>query len=122
MYFTDLTLGQRTRVAQLRYGRQVIPSGAAGFVEDWWQTGMSCLDTEERSAYFHNIKHKQGNNAFTTVTQASGTAVYNQWHNEVCANYQFVAEDGKFLWSSGGDSRVVAPLNVGSQSRHTVSF
>ena len=116
MYFTDMSNGDRTRLAHLRYGRRVHPQGAAGFVEDWWQTGNSCLETEERSVYFHNVRYKLGSDAFKPITNARGTAVYNQWHNEICANYSFRAEDGKFLWSSGGKDKVGRPQNLPNSS------
>lgn len=119
LYFTDLSNGSRTRVAQLRYGQYVQPSGAAGFVEDWWHEGKSCLDTEERAAYFHQVRYKKGNNPLTTIKEATGSAVYNPWHNEICSNYQFSADGDKFLWSSGGQQRVGYPVNLpGKTAQH----
>jgi len=112
LYFTDESQGQRIKVAQLRYGQTSIPNGASGFVEDWWQTGESCLATKERSVYFSNVKYKKGNDAFTTIDRATPSAVYNQWHNEICSNYFFGEQDGKFLWSSGGKDRISRPLNL----------
>lgn len=112
LYFTDESQGQRIKVAQLRYGQRTTPSGASGFVEDWWQTGTSCLATKERSVYFSNVKYKKGNEAFTMIKRATPSAVYNQWHNEICANYFFGEQDGNFLWSSGGKNRISRPLNL----------
>lgn len=111
-YFTDVSSGQSISLGTIRYGRRVTPSGASGFIEDWWQSGSSCLDTEARTAYFSNIKYKLGNGKYTDVKTANFGAVYNQWHNEICANYYYGAKDGKFLWSSGGDELVSHPINI----------
>ncbi|NRB37107.1 MAG: DUF922 domain-containing protein [Pseudomonadales bacterium] len=116
MYFTDDETGPRLRVAQLRYGKQVTPQGASGFIEDWWQTGASCLETEARTAYFENIQYKQGNDTFTKIRSARFSAVYNQWHNEICSNYYFSAEKNRFIWSSGGKALVGDPVNLANNA------
>lgn len=116
LFFTDLSNNQRTRVAQLRYGKRELPRGAAGFVEDWWEKGSSCLETNERSAYFGRVLYKKGVQPITEIKQARATAVYNEWHNEVCSNYFFGSENGQFLWSSGGKRKVSPPHNIDSNA------
>lgn len=111
-YFTDMSTGQRLKLATLRYGQRQEPRGAAGFVEDWWEQGNNCLTTNERTAYFHNVRHRLGQSLWQDINTATGTGVYVKWHNEICSNYQFSAEDGKFKWSSGGSERIGQPLNL----------
>lgn len=111
-YMTDIASGQRIKLATIRDGSRQYPSGAAGFVEDWWEEGSSCLVTNARTAYFHNVRYQRDGGSWTEIKSGRFSAVYNQWHNEICANYYFGAEDGKFKWNSGGDELVGPPVNV----------
>ncbi|SMC18722.1 Carbohydrate binding domain-containing protein [Andreprevotia lacus DSM 23236] len=112
LYFTDMSVGTRTLFATMRYQTSVTPSGASAFVEDWSEAKASCLANSARTAYFHNVKYRNKSTGVTTeIRKGYGDAVYNQWHNEICANYAFTAENGKFKLSTGGEV-VGTPLNL----------
>lgn len=115
LYFTDVDKPeqQAIKIATLRYGQYTKPYAASGFVEDWSSKASSCLETNTHAAYFHNIKHKLGSGNWQDVTSANPSAVYNQWHNEICKNYYFGKKGRKFLWSTGGDTYLGQPF-VGS--------
>lgn len=102
---------RRTHIATLRYGEHAEPWYASGFVEDWYVEAPSCLDNPERTVRFHDARYRYAG-AWTDVRAASFGAVYNPWHDEICANYAYRADGDAFLWSSGGDL-VDAPLMPG---------
>lgn len=105
------SLARRTHIATLRLGEHAEPWYASGFVEDWYVEASSCLDNPERTARFHHARYRRVG-TWTDVRAATFGAVYNPWHNEICANYAYRAEGDAFVWSSGG-LRVDAPLMGG---------
>ncbi|WP_157670140.1 DUF3472 domain-containing protein [Chitinibacter sp. GC72] len=112
MYFTDSSNGQRKKFATMRYQAKVTPYGAAAFVEDWYEAKASCLANTRRAAYFSNVKYRSpSTGAWTEIRKASGTGVYNEWHNEICANYSFSTDQRRFLMGTGGEI-VGQPLNL----------
>ena len=108
-WFTDVSTQVRQELASLRHFQAVSDFSAYGFVEDWSATGSSCLETEERSAYFHRVRYQAGG-AWKDVRGVRFSRVYNEWHDEICANYFAGVENDSFLWSTGGDQRVGQPL------------
>lgn len=108
-WITDVDAGVQRQLATLRYQAAVSDWSAYGFVEDWYEPGTSCLTTSERAAYFHNIAYQVGP-TWKDVRSARFSRVYNEWHNEICANYFYGTEAGKFLWSSGGSQRISRPV------------
>lgn len=112
LYFTDGSTGVRSKFATMRYQSKVTPYGASGFVEDWWEAKANCLANTARTAYFHNIQYRdKASGSWKEIRKATADAVYNEWHNEICANYRFSAENGKFRISTGGE-QVGPPLNL----------
>jgi hypothetical protein len=114
-WFTDLASGVRQQLATLRYMEPVEDFSTYGFVEDWYAAGRSCLATEERAARFHSIRYRVGT-AWKDVRAVRFGRIYNEWHNEICANYAYGAENGTFLWSSGGNRRVARPMLRGEST------
>ncbi|WP_373974238.1 DUF3472 domain-containing protein [Chitinibacter sp. SCUT-21] len=123
LYFTELPSGARTKFATMRYQAKVSPYGAAAFVEDWYEEKTSCLANTRRAAYFSNVKYRSPSTGqWTEIRKATGSAVYNQWHNEICSNYAFGTEQGRFWMGTGGEV-VGQPLNLpGQASRVNLSL
>ncbi|MDM4767663.1 DUF3472 domain-containing protein [Pelomonas sp. SE-A7] len=119
VFFTDPTDGLRQKLATMRLPRPQTNSGAYGFVEDWSTEAGSCLANKPRAAYFGNVKYlDKASGAWVDVKTAKGTAVYTPTHNEVCANYQHIVENGKFRLSTGGMA-VGRPLNLPGDTKQT---
>jgi len=83
-----------------------------GFVEDYLTLAPSCLETAERSIYFHSAARRLAGE-WMPVRSAGFTATYTDGNNEVCKNYAYGAEGERFLWSSGGAARVGPPSMPG---------
>ncbi len=109
--FTDVTRGLGPiSLGTQRYKEAAEPWYASGFIEDWWdEPGDHCLNSDVRTAYFHDIQAltKDG---WKAITSASFGAVYLPENHEICANYFFGTKDGKFLMSSGGSELVSRPI------------
>ncbi len=112
--FTDVTRGLGPiSLGTQRYKENVQPWYGSGFVEDWWdEPGDHCLNSDTRTAYFHDLQAKTAT-GWQPITSASFNAVYLEWNHEICANYFFGVEDGKFLVSSGGTELVSRPIIEG---------
>ena len=110
--FTDHTRGLGPIVlGTLRFGQRVVPDYAAAFVEDWLdRPGDHCLNSGERSAYFHAVRHRRGGGEWTEVNRARFTPNYVPGNNEICANYGARVEGQRFFMSSGGQTERIAPL------------
>lgn len=112
--FTDVTRGiGPISLGTQRYKEKAEPWYASGFIEDWWdQPGDHCLNSGTRTAYFHDIQVKT-KDGWQAITKASQGAVYLPGNHEICANYFFGAQDGKFLMSSGGTELISRPIIEG---------
>ncbi|MBX7100393.1 MAG: DUF3472 domain-containing protein [Myxococcaceae bacterium] len=108
-YFTDLDGGTRTALASLRHMAKVADWSTYGFIEDWYAQGPSCLETEARTAAFGNVRY-QTDAGWKAVRRATFGRSYNEWHDEICANYAYGVDGDRFLWSTGGGERVSRPL------------
>lgn len=112
LYFTDSSNGLRKKFATMRYQAKVTPYGASAFVEDWYEEKASCLANTRRAAYFSNVKYRSpSTGAWSEIRKANGDAVYNEWHNEICSNYSFSVDQGRFLMGTGGEV-AGQPLNL----------
>lgn len=119
VFFTDPTDGVRQKLATMRLPRPQTNAGAYGFVEDWGTEAASCLANKPRAAYFGNVKYRDlATGLWVDVKKANGTAVYTPTHNEVCANYQHIVENGKFRLSTGG-TVLGKPLNLPGDTKTT---
>lgn len=112
--FTDVTRGLGPiSLGTQRYKENVEPWYGSGFIEDWSdQPGDHCLNAGTRTAYFHDLQAKTAA-GWQAITSASFNAVYLQWNHEICANYFFGVEGGRFLMSSGGSELVSRPIIPG---------
>ena len=105
VYFTDGSNGVRKKLATMRVPASLKQSGANGFVEDWGVHGTDCLDNKVRAAFYGNVRyHDAATGNWVDVNKARGSAVYTPDHNEICVNYQFGYEAGRFKLSTGGNA------------------
>ncbi|WIT12113.1 RICIN domain-containing protein [Paucibacter sediminis] len=112
MYFTDTGTGLRQKLATMRLPKPLAQAGAYGFVEDWSKQGNDCLDNKVRAASYAQVRYRDAaSGQWVEVHKAKGTAVYTPDHNEICSNYQFAYENGRFKLSTGGTA-VGQPLNL----------
>jgi hypothetical protein len=100
--FRDITRGFEVSLGTQRYKADVADTGGSGFIEDWIdKTGDHCLTGQARTAYFHDIQAKK-NGVWQPIKAATFDPNYVPTNNEICANYFFGTEGGRFLMSSGG--------------------
>ncbi len=111
--FTDPIAQTTTAIATMSYPAKPSQSGGMSFVEDWAESLSSCLANTERTTDFSAQYHVPGTAAslWSSVTKASGDAVWTPNHNEVCENYQYRVVNGAFELSSGGMA-AGQPLNL----------
>jgi len=112
--FTDVTRGLGPiSLGTQRRKEKVEPWYGSGFIEDWWdEPGDHCLNSGARTAYFHDIQAKIKGN-WQAITSASFDPIYKPGNHEICANYFFGVESGKFLMSSGGTEHISRPIIKG---------
>ncbi len=112
VFFYDLTrnLGP-IDMGKQRYHQRVPADYAIGFIEDWLDVpGDHCINSQTRSAYFKEIKYRQGEGEWLKVNSARFNSVYLPENREICLNIAYGADDQGFFLSSGGKENVSFPL------------
>jgi hypothetical protein len=112
--FTDVTRGLGPiSLGTQRYKEKAKPDYAIGFIEDWSdQPGDHCLNSGARTAYFHDVQAKTGG-GWQKITAATFDAVFAPGNHEICTNYFFGVDGGRFLMSSGGSALISRPVVPG---------
>ncbi|MEP7120717.1 MAG: DUF3472 domain-containing protein [Byssovorax sp.] len=112
--FTDVTRGLGPiSLGTQRYKEKAMTDYAIGFIEDWSdQPGDTCLNAGTRTAYFHDIQALTGG-GWKKITGATFDAVFAPGNHEICTNYFFGVEGGRFLMSSGGSKLISRPVVPG---------
>lgn len=117
VHVTDIGSGTTKNLGTVRYGALVWPNYGSGFVEDYASDSPSCLAAPQKTVYYHNVRVHPVGRDWTRIKSASLSRVFTPKNNEVCSNYDFAVEDGKFLMSTGG-LRVGRPIIDGEPRRN----
>lgn len=112
MSFTDVDGdGTEREYATLRYGANVPSLGASAFVEDFGGGAESCLATAARTVLFGNVRYRTGATAkWIPVVTGRPTANHVPDNDEICANYYYGVQKGRFELSTGGSELVGPPM------------
>ncbi|KAJ3075147.1 hypothetical protein HDU98_009101 [Podochytrium sp. JEL0797] len=104
MSYTDKQTGLSFELgAYFLAGVDEMPSGAYGFVEDWYNGAASCLVVPPRVVTYSNVKHRESNSGeWEQVMEASWMDGYRLDHNQMCDNQKYHFKDGVFTLAAGG--------------------